>query len=1025
MNSTVMVLVAGVSLSLGQMGLLNPAATWDVGVESPARIAVTASEVLVADSVANTIERFDLAGNHIGTWSVPEGPAGIAVHPDGRIFVSRIADGQVAVHDASFAFLRFIDPVLGFTMPTDLAIDPVRERLLVVDTGADRYMAFDTNENLVLVVGVRGNRPSEFKAPTAIAVDTVNDRVLVSDVDNYRVQVFSPNGAFLFKFGYRNIYVASGDEGWMPRTSGIAVDALGRFFVTDGMMGTVRAYSPTGALLGKVAEYGTGPGQLQTPGDIAIDGTGRVLVANTGGGTVEVYDAPALVARPAGSSAVSGYNLSPLDVLRRATVIGRNSTLDDTLATPGWDPPHMLDDVICGRCHGIAAEPGGHEGLAEGQANLCFSCHTGSGIAPASQVRPSANLGMSHAWGVPAVNATYGSDGPTPGGVLDQHLDAGDIKCATCHEQHNNDTASPFLRAQANAMCRECHSSHADHGVGGPWQPVCMDCHAPHDLSATNLSLIRGTVQNQTLGIGKPVVFTATSGAHSFDDGDPAAYDGICQVCHTNTHYHRDDGSTVAHFDGQDCTGCHPHDNGFLPSGGGSCTACHAAQQGIRRPIVGEFPVADAHAHYGAELTDDACLVCHSVATHMNGFVELVDADDNNTLYSFQQPGDLTSDPDLSDFCASCHDEDGATRLASPFDPFGGGNAPPDVATKFKGTLQWNEFYTDFCFGDDGTLRPVTSHHDISDADQAFSGAKIECLNCHGSHNASASQPLADPYDTLTPWTGGSSDFCLACHGGGFGPQNPNWPAGVHGPVLDVDALRAHGLPIADMCTNGSGDCSALRALDDCEYQAAPWYMDYIWTYSAHGLDSKRGWPGYSGAPGAVIDCLVCHDPHGSYTPTNTQGNPYMIRDQVDGTPFVDDGYRVGANWTGPPWDTFGTSGDVVIGIAVTPDGIAVDWGNGLCVKCHADWEPAQHFHDVCIACQTCHSHGSAWGEHDWVGTDDSTPCPVTLRSEAASGGSAPPIHMLDAERSSGIPLEATEKEAINGRPTAVRRPGS
>ena len=81
-----------------------------------------------------------------------------------------------------------------------------------------------------------------------------------------------------------------------------------------------------------------------------------------------------------------------------------------------------------------------------------------------------------------------------------------------------------------------------------------------------------------------------------------------------------------------------------------------------------------------------------------------------------------------------------------PLDPFANGNVPPDVATRFMGTLQWNEYYGDCCFGYEGSKRPVNSHHDISDADQAFSGAKIECLNCHGAHTSADSQKVTDPF---------------------------------------------------------------------------------------------------------------------------------------------------------------------------------------------------------------------------------------------------------------------------------------
>ena len=142
----------------------------------------------------------------------------------------------------------------------------------------------------------------------------------------------------------------------------------------------------------------------------------------------------------------------------------------------------------------------------------------------------------------------------------------------------------------------------------------------------------------------------------------------------------------------------------------------------------------------------------------------------------------MTSDPDVSDFCANCHDTDGATRLLAPLDPlnpFANGNVPPDVASRFMGTLQWHEWYGDFCFGEEGSLRPVNSHHDISDADQAFSGAKIECLDCHGAHTSAASQKLTDPFQDNIAWTGTLNEFCLSCHTGDHGPNDYIVPSEV------------------------------------------------------------------------------------------------------------------------------------------------------------------------------------------------------------------------------------------------------
>jgi len=582
---------------------------------------------------------------------------------------------------------------------------------------------------------------------------------------------------------------------------------------------------------------------------------------------------------------------------------------------------------------------------------------------------------------------------------LPPHDSSNAISCRDCHDyiiQNGILKITVPRGAEQETVCKNCHnpdgqassmSSVGNHLVNGGNTIIdCGSCHDPHSpdttidphtgIEAVNLKLIRKKTRYVS-GALDLAIFQQRPEHFAFDENNEP-WNGICQTCHTQTNHHTNDATADhQHQIGDDCMACHPHQTGFVPSGGGDCTGCHSSPQdngdgvpaGGRRGIVAEFPAGNAHAHYGIALDSDSCLVCHSVGTHKDGYVELIDPDDSS-IYRFISPGDLTSDPDLSNFCVNCHDNDGAQRLAAPLDPFGNGNTPPDVATRFLGSLQWDEWYGDGCFGSEGTLRQVNSHHDISDSDQAWSGAKIECLNCHGAHNASQETPIADPSNQTQTWTGNVNDFCLSCHYGGNGPSDPLFP-------IDVLGIEVTGPMIA------------MRGLDtgNCDYNLAPWWVDYTWTYSPHGLDSKRYWAGYPNLPNsdAVLDCTVCHDPHGSYTVTNTLGNPYMIRDFVDGTPFIDDGNRPNpSTWVANP----GTSGSVV----VTISGTVVDWGsnNSLCIKCHATWLDAYSWHSYCNGCQTCHGHGQSWDGYDWgTGENESTSCSIIPAASSSSFGAS------------------------------------
>ena len=108
------------------------------------------------------------------------------------------------------------------------------------------------------------------------------------------------------------------------------------------------------------------------------------------------------------------------------------------------------------------------------------------------------------------------------------------------------------------------------------------------------------------------VEFTAPSGPGSFADGPPHN-ENICEICHTQTQYHLNDGSTVEHHDGpagDPCTNCHTHLEGFAPPVGGSsadtphdgitdCTLCHDPGTYVA----------------GATLDNNKCLACHDGVT--------------------------------------------------------------------------------------------------------------------------------------------------------------------------------------------------------------------------------------------------------------------------------------------------------------------------------------------------------------------------------------------------------------------------
>ncbi len=519
-------LVVVLTVAFGQTASVTPSATFTGGTDFPARLApAPGGGVYVTDTLGGQVVEYDALGDVANTYPIPEGPVGIAVHSSGNVFISRL-DGAVAVYDAAFTYLDSADPApFTLTTPNDIAIHPTTGEVYVTDSDAHRVLVFSgTTFALARAWGSEGSGLGQFQSPQAIAIDTLSDpdRVIVTDVDNFRVQVFDTAGVVLFKFGYRTLYTGSEELAWFARGEGLALDSCGNIYLTDALMGTVRAFRPAGTEISPtftpLVSYGTGAGQVRLPCDVIIDATGTMYVASQGNSAIEVYDVTCTGGMPAGrvgrggiagsvvggagevsnDPQVEGLRNEPPDnpmVIVEAMHNGtydrkldlnhdrRVDNLDLEIAVDGfgaatvedflnaWNglrdypaplqPPHMIDiSYTCGRCHSMDGAPGGMESAA-GQENLCRSCHMAGGRAMSTMMGPVA-LVDTHPWGMPADSG--GVMGPDPDSEVGLHLDGDNVRCGTCHDPHDSDAGEPYLRApvQQAQLCGACHAEAAE-----------------------------------------------------------------------------------------------------------------------------------------------------------------------------------------------------------------------------------------------------------------------------------------------------------------------------------------------------------------------------------------------------------------------------------------------------------------------------------------------------------------------------------------------------------------------------------
>lgn len=505
MITSYFVAIAIATSAVGQTSNVTYVRTMTTGLTYPARLAeAPGGGVFVTDPPGKAVVSYDAAGVMLATYPIAEGPLGIAVHNDGRIFISRL-DGKIGVYSAAFASLGVVNPApLTLSGPNDIAFDPVAGELYSVDSGSHRVLVFAETApatwTLVRSWGMEGVGLGQFSSPQAIALDPDLDRVLVTDADNFRVQVFNTNGIMLFKFGYRMLFTATDDTAWFARSEGLAVDGCSNIYITDALMGTLRVFSSAGKELSSTnlpaVGYGTAAGQLRSPCGLLIDLAGKLYVANTNNNSVETYnvtctqgavatvDPPAPrgesgkrtsragAVRQSPASTTKRMPDSPLDVLTAlnsgeyCAELDLNSDgavdiADVEIAVDAFGMGTLEDFAHMAGLSNVAEHPTLSPPHVLDLPNRCGRCHSMDG-APGGMLSAAGqeNLCQScHSAGKIAGKAWVGPgndlnshpwgvvpDDLDPQSDLALHLDEGKVRCATCHEPHVNQDDLDFMR---------------------------------------------------------------------------------------------------------------------------------------------------------------------------------------------------------------------------------------------------------------------------------------------------------------------------------------------------------------------------------------------------------------------------------------------------------------------------------------------------------------------------------------------------------------------------------------------------
>jgi DNA-binding beta-propeller fold protein YncE len=237
------------------------------------------------------ISTFGSAGAGAGQLSQPQG---LAVGPEGYVYLANAGNSRVDVFTATGAYVRSLGKA-PVPVPGGCEKD---ENICDDGTGQAGVLRF----------------------PRDVAVDPAGN-VFVANTGNQRIDVFSPAGAFLRAFG-KDVNPAGGDVcteasqckrgtggtgvAAISSPNGIALDSAGLVYVAGGNY-RVDVFTPAGAYVRRIGKELTPSGEckdddncagnteselagaMKPPQDVGIDASGRVAVADAQNFRIDVF----------------------------------------------------------------------------------------------------------------------------------------------------------------------------------------------------------------------------------------------------------------------------------------------------------------------------------------------------------------------------------------------------------------------------------------------------------------------------------------------------------------------------------------------------------------------------------------------------------------------------------------------------------------------------------------------------------------------------------------------------------------
>ncbi len=383
--------------------------------------------------------------------------------------------------------------------------------------------------------------------------------------------------------------------------------------------------------------------------------------------------------------------------------------------------------------------------------------------------------------------------------------------------------------------------------TGGKYgQFTCTTCHNKTTNNIKRVNQSMATFIGVSTTTPKPIVFNNVTGFGN-DAGGHLTSQRICEVCHTQTKYHRYNTTGQTDLNHQqanntDCLLCHPHNTAFAPS----CGTCHGyppasatpGPGGLASPATGALPVTKAGAHTAHNALSMKCETCHNA---YNGALH------NTPTYKKIELGFAVNNTNWASF--------GATPVTT-------GTYNGQLNANLTNGYTWNTNSVGttinqsagastcslYCHGSTLTGGSAsTANWSVTDGTQKACGA------CHGTTAATA--PTAGGHTRHAgTGTGNLSLTCDKCHGAHLDNTHVNGNVKWDLTALTGAANRGYTPSGGTLATSGgTGKLAPSAAYGQCSN---------IYCHSSSQSGNGTGTPVYATAPtwgGAAFACDGCH----------------------------------------------------------------------------------------------------------------------------------------------------------------------